>query len=138
MTEIKKITKISLLLYGIVNLLYGPMALFLPDFFIGLGVITPTTNPYTLRFGGATLLGIAIFAFLILIKKGWEWEKIKFGYEFMYYLLVANLILEPTKLLFGTPSFMLISQTIMDIIIMSALLVLGIYSYFKQRELMGQ
>ncbi len=134
MTEIKKITKISLLAYGIVNLLYGPMALFLPSFFVGLGVTTPTTNPYILRFAGATLLGVAIFAFLILIKKDWEWEKIKFGYEILYYLLIANLILEPTKLAFGTPTPIMISQTMMDIIIMSALLVLGVYSYFKQRK----
>ncbi|UCC19568.1 MAG: hypothetical protein JSV62_15950 [Promethearchaeota archaeon] len=134
MTEIKKITKISLLAYGIVNIIYGPIALFLPDFFINLGVITSATNPYTLRFGGATLLGIAIFAFLILIKKEWEWEKIKLAYEFLYYLLIANIILEPTKLAFGTPSSMMIFQTIMDIIIMVALLVLGVYSYIKQRE----
>ena len=118
MTEIKKITKISLLAYGIVNVLYGPMFLFLPEFFIIFGVTTPTTNPYILRFGGATLLGIAIFAFLILIKKEWEWEKVKLAYEFMYYLLIVNIILEPTKLTFGTPSTLMISQTFMDLIIM--------------------
>lgn len=134
MTEIKKITKISLLAYGIVNILYGPIALFLPDFFINLGVMTSETNPYILRFGGATLLGISIFSFIILIKKDWEWEKIKLAYEFLYYLLIANIILEPTKLAFGTPSSLMIFQTIMDLIIMAVLLVLGVYSYIKQRE----
>ena len=134
MTEIKKITKIALLAYGIVNIIYGPMALFLPGFFVNLGIITPTTNPYSLRFGGGTLLGISIFAFLILIKKDWEWEKIKLAYEFLYYLLIMNIILEPTKLAFGTPTSLMISQTIMDIIIMSILLVLGVYSYIKQRR----
>ena len=133
MTELKKITKISLLAYGIVNILYGPMFLFFPEFFIGLGVITPTTNPYIMRFGGATLLGIAIFSFLIIIKK-WEWERVKLAYEFLYYLLIVNIILEPTKLLFGTPSELMISQTIMDIVIMGVLLVLGIYSYIKQQK----
>ncbi|MFW9878275.1 MAG: hypothetical protein ACFFG0_34775 [Candidatus Thorarchaeota archaeon] len=134
MTEIKKITKIALLAYGIVNIIYGPMALFLPYFFVNLGIITPTTNPYSLRFGGGTLLGISIFAFLILIKKGWEWEKIKLAYEFLYYLLTMNIILEPTKLAFGTPTSLMIFQTIMDIIIMAILLVLGVYSYIKQRR----
>ncbi|MFW9999074.1 MAG: hypothetical protein ACFE9Q_10550 [Candidatus Hodarchaeota archaeon] len=134
MTEIKKLTKISLLAVGIVNILYGPMLLFLPNLFINLGVITPTTNPYILRFGGATLLGMAIFAFVILIKKDWEWEKVKLAYAFLYYLLIANIILEPTKLVFSIPTNMMISQTIMDLIIMSVLLVLGVYSYIKQRE----
>ena len=69
MTEIKKITKIALLAYGIVNLIYGPISLFFPEFFIGLGVTTAETNPYALRFGGATLLGIAIFSILIALKK---------------------------------------------------------------------
>jgi hypothetical protein len=134
MTEIKKITKISLLAYAIVNIIYGPIGIFFPDFFITLGVSTPTTNPYILRFMGATLLGISIFAFIILIKKDWEWEKIKLAYEFLYYLLIVNIILEPTKLAFGTPTSLMISQTIMDIIIMVALLALGVYSYIKQRE----
>jgi len=134
MTEIKKITKISLLAYGIVNIIYGPLGIFFPDFGIILGITTPTTNPYVLRFMGATLLGISIFAFIILIKKDWEWEKIKFAYEFLYYLLIANIILEPTKLAFGTPTSLMISQTIMDMIIMVALLVLGVYSYIKQRD----
>lgn len=134
MTEVKKITKIALLAYGIVNILYGPMGLFFPDFFITLGVTTPTTNPYVLRFMGATLLGISIFCFLIVIKKDWEWEKINLAYEFLYYLLIANIILEPTKLLFGTPTGLMISQTIMDLVIMGILLVLGVYAYIKQRE----
>ena len=130
MTEIKKITKIALLAYGIVNILYGPMGLFFP---VPL-FIPATTNPFNVRYNGATLLGIAIFAFLILIKKDREWENVKLIYEFLYYLLIAMIILEPTRLAFGTPTTMMISQTIMDLIIMSALLVLGVYSYIKQRE----
>ncbi len=130
MTEIKKITKISLLAYGIVNILYGPMAIFLP---VPL-FIPATTNPFNVRYNGATLLGIAIFAFLILIRKNREWENVKLIYEFLYYLLIAMIILEPTRLLFPTPTPMMISQTIMDMIIMVALLVLGVYSYIKQRE----
>jgi len=134
MTEIKKITKIALLAYGIVNLIYGPISLFFPEFFIGLGVTTAETNPYALRFGGATLLGIAIFSILIALKKNWEWEKVKLAYVFLYYLLIANIIIEPTKLLFGTPSVLMISQTLMDIIIMVVLFILGVYSYIKQKK----
>jgi hypothetical protein len=48
--------------------------------------------------------------------------------------LVAMIILEPTRLLFGTPTEMMIMQTIMDMIIMLVLLVLGVISYIKQRR----
>jgi hypothetical protein len=130
MTEIKKITKISLLLYGIVNIIYGPMGLFFP---VPL-FIDSTTNPFNVRYSGATLLGIALFCFLILLKKNQEWENIKLLYEYLYYLLVAMIILEPTRLLFGTPTEMMIMQTIMDMIIMLVLLVLGVISYIKQRR----
>jgi hypothetical protein len=129
MTEIKKITKISLLAYGIVNILYGPMAIFFP---VPL-FIPSTTNPFNVRYNGATLLGIAVFAFLILLKKDREWENIKLVYEFLYYLLIAMIILEPTRLLFPTLTPTMISQTILDMIIMSVLLILGVYSYIKQR-----
>jgi hypothetical protein len=129
MTEIKKLTKIALLAYGIVNIIYGPMGIFFP---VPL-FIPPTTNPFNVRYNGAVLLGIAIFSFLILIRKGWDWERIKLAYEFLYYLLIAMMILEPTRLLFPTPTPMMISQTIMDMIIMSALFVLGLIAYLKQR-----
>ena len=130
MTEIKKITKISLLLYGIVNIIYGPVGLLFP---VPL-FIDSTTNPFNVRYNAATLLGIAIFCFLILLKKKREWENVKLLYEYLYYLLVAMMILEPTRLLFGIPTEMMIMQTIMDMIIMSVLLVLGVYSYIKQRR----
>lgn len=130
MTEIKKITKIALLAYGIVNIIYGPVGLLFP---VPL-FITATTNPFNVRYNGATLLGIAIFCFLILLKKNRQWENIKLLYGFLYYLLVAMIILEPTRLLFGTPTDMMIMQTIMDEIIMWALLVLGVYSYIKQKR----
>lgn len=135
MTEIKKITKVSLLIYGIVNIIYGPMALFFPNFFIDLGIWSPAIVPYSLRFGGATLLGIAIFCFIIVFRKNLEWEKAKLTYEFLYYLLILNLILEPEKLIYGTPTDLIVMQTIMDIIIMGAILVLGVFSYIKQRSL---
>jgi hypothetical protein len=129
LTEVKKITKIALLAYGIVNIIYGPMGLLFPSPLF----VPPTTNPFNVRFQAATLLGIAIFCFLILIKKDREWESIKLLYGYLYYLLVAMMILEPTRLLFGTPTEMMISQTIMDMIIMSVLLVLGVYAYIKQQ-----
>ena len=129
MTEIKKITKIALLAYGIVNIIYGPVGLLFPSPLF----VPSTTNPFNVRYQAATLLGIAIFCFLILIKKDREWENIKLLYGYLYYLLVAMIILEPTRLLFGTPTEMMISQTIMDMIIMSVLLILGVISYIKQK-----
>ena len=65
-----------------------------------------------------------------------EWEQIKFGYEFLYYLVIMNIVVEGGigLLMASTATPAAISQVVMDLILMSVVLVLGVYSYFKQRS----
>jgi hypothetical protein len=135
MTEIKKITKISILAYGIVCLLFAVMLIFFLDLWL-VAVNMPTwLNEFHPRGFGGALLIVVVFAILVLINKDWDWEKIKVAYLVLYLWLPINIIMEVsvTAIYAPTLSNELISQLIMDVIIMSVLLVLGIYSYMKQR-----
>ncbi len=136
MTEIKKITKISILAYGIVCLIFAVMLIFFLDFWIAAVNMPTWLNQFHPRGFGGALLVVVIFALLVLINKDWDWEKIKFGYELMYLWLPINIIMEVSvgALYAPTLSNELLSQLIMDVILMSILLVLGVYSYIKQRS----
>ena len=136
MTEIKKITKISILAYGIVCLIFAVMLIFFLDFWIAAVNMPTWLNQFHPRGFGGALLVVVIFALLVLINKDWDWEKIKFGYELMYLWLPINIIMEVSvsALYAPTLSTEILSQVIMDVILMSILLVLGVYSYIKQRS----
>ncbi|MFW9839137.1 MAG: hypothetical protein ACFFE7_16600 [Candidatus Thorarchaeota archaeon] len=131
MTEIKTITKVALLAYGIVCLLYGFLGIFFTSM---MEPMLGPMDPFQPRLFGGVLIVIAIYAFLIIFKKDWEWENVKFGYLVLYSLLVSTIIMEGsvTALLFPTLSAEAIGMHVMDLIIMPVLLILGIYSYLKQ------
>jgi len=131
MTEIKKLTKIVLLVDAILWFIFGILLTFLYDM-----TMNPEgwTNPYLPRmFGGVNLLS-AIFAILMLRKK--EWEEIKLTFEYLIGLLLSTLIIEVAVLAtlgstFGAQGIQLGSMTI---IVEAVLLTLGIISYIKQRS----
>jgi len=132
MTEILKITKISLIAYAIVNFMFGILLLFLTDIF--LNPLTGWTNPLSPRnIGGIFLLG-AIFAVILLRKK--EWEEIKLTYAFMFSFFIMTIPIEflVVVVLGSTLNAATISQNIMDLIVMSVLFVLGVFSYIKQEH----
>jgi len=135
MTEIKKITKISILAYGIVCLLFAVMLIFFLDFWIAMVNMPTWLNQFHPRGFGGALLIVILFALLVLFNKDWDWEKIEVAYLVLYSWLPINITLEVlvTAIYFPTLSNELISQIVMDVILMSTLLVLGIYSYMKQR-----
>ncbi|KKN42762.1 hypothetical protein LCGC14_0710050 [marine sediment metagenome] len=136
MTEIKKITKISILAYGIVCLIFAIMLIFLLDFWIAAVNMPTWLNEFHPRGFGGALLVVVFFAIFVLFNKDWEWEKIKVAYLVVYSWLPINIIMEVsvTAIFLPTLSNELLSQIIMDVILMSILLVLGVYSYIKQRE----
>lgn len=136
MTEIKKLTKIAILAYGIVSLIFAIMLIFLLDFWIAAVNMPTWLNEFHPRGFGGALLVVVFFALLVLFNKDWDWEKIKVAYVVVYTWLPINIIMEVsvTAIFLPTLSNELLSQIIMDTILMSILLVLGVYSYIKQRE----
>jgi uncharacterized membrane protein len=134
MTEIKTITKISLLVYGLVCTLYGVLTVFMTEMILTiLGLPMDLIYP---RMLGGIFFTIAIFDFLILIKKDWDWEYIKFGWFLLYAMIVSCLIIEGSYFVLSYPtlSASAIGFHVQDIILMSILLILGIVSYMKQKE----
>jgi hypothetical protein len=133
MTEIKMFTKISLLIYGLVCTLYGVMTVFMTDMI--LGILGLPMDPIYPRMLGGIFFTIAIFDFLILIKKDWDWEYIKFGWFLLYAMIVSCLIIEGSYfvLWYPTLSASAIGFHIQDLLIMPILLILGIVSYMKQK-----
>ncbi|MFW9784703.1 MAG: hypothetical protein ACFFFB_20655 [Candidatus Heimdallarchaeota archaeon] len=131
MTEIKKLTKIVLLVDAIVWLLFGIMLTFLYDM-----AMNPEgwTNPYLPRmFGGINLVS-AIFALLMLRKK--EWEEIKMTFEYFMGILLSTLIIEIAVLstfgsTFGASTILMGSFTIT---VEAVLLAVAIFTYIKQRS----
>ncbi len=134
MTEIKMLTKISLLIYGLVCTLYGVLTVFMTEMMEA--TLGGPMGPLYPRMLGGIFLTIAIFNFLILIKKDWDWEYIKFGFTLLYAMILSSIIMEGsyTALLFPTLSTEAIGFHVMDLLIMPILLILGIVSYMKQKE----
>jgi len=125
------VTKISLLIYAIVCVLYGVLAIFMTDM---MEAVLGTMDPFQPRLFGGVLFVIAIFAFLMIIKKNWDWEFIKLAYIVLYALLISTIIMEGsvTILVLSTLTAAGLQMHVMDLIIMPVLLILGLYSYFKQ------
>jgi hypothetical protein len=131
MTEIKKFTKIVLLVDTIMWFLFGILLTFLYDM-----ALNPEgwTNPYLPKmFGGVNLVS-AIFAILMLRKN--EWEEIKLTFAYFIGILLSTLIIELTVYVifystFGAPWR---SQALFPMIVEAVLLILGIVTYIKQRS----
>ncbi|MHA1460698.1 MAG: hypothetical protein ACTSO8_04375 [Promethearchaeota archaeon] len=131
MTEIKKFTKIVLIVDVIMWFLFGTLLTFLYDM-----TMNPEgwTNPYLPRmFGGVNFLS-AIFAILMLRKK--EWEEIKLTFEYFIGLLLFTLIIEVTVFatLYSTFGALFQAMGLFPITVEVVLLLLGIVSYIKQRS----
>jgi hypothetical protein len=131
MTEIKKLTKISLIIYTIVTFLYGILNVFLTEIFV-----IPTSgfnDPFHTRaFGGICFLS-SIFAFILLRKN--EWEEIKVMYSYLFGLFIPTILLNIINFAIYFPVLIpgAISTLIMGLILMLILFTLGIVSYIQQR-----
>ena len=134
MTEIKKITKISIAAYAIVCLIFALMLLFFLDAWIALVNMPTWLNEFHPRGFGGALLVVVVFAILVFVNKSWDWEKIKVAFIVMYAWLPINMIIEAILILITPISNELLSQGVMDLIIEGILLALGIYSYIKQER----
>ena len=129
MTEIKKLTKIALIVDAVIFLIFGTMLVFLYDMTLNT---EGWTNPFHVRAFGGILYVAALYAVIMLLKT--DWEEIKLAYLFLFSLCVPVIIVEAALLAVLGSTFMAatVSQMIFDLIIICAKLALGIVAYMRQ------
>ena len=128
MTEIKKFTKIVILYYGIAGLLFAFLYLVLTDMQL---MIWAYNDPVTFWSLGGTMLVLAIASFLAFFKK--EWEQIKLYFEIMLMWIIGALLMNVAIVtLITLPESWIFSQ-ILDFVVLSFNLIVGLIAYVKQR-----
>ena len=129
MTEIKKLTKIALIVDAVIFLIFGTMQVFLYDMTLNY---EGWTDPFHVRAFGGILYVAAFYAIIMLLKK--DWEEIKLAYLFLFSLCVPVIIVEAALLAVLGSTFLAatVSQMIFDLIIICAKLALGIVAYMRQ------
>ena len=129
MTEIKKLTKIALIVDAVIFLIFGTMQVFLYDMTLNY---EGWTDPFHVRAFGGILYVAAFYAVIMLLKK--DWEEIKLAYLFLFSLCVPVIIVEAALLAVLGSTFLAatVSQMIFDLIIICAKLALGIVAYLRQ------
>jgi len=131
MTEIKKITKIALLWYGVAGILFAFFYLVLTDLYVTM-IQWPYNDPVSFWSLGGTLLTIGIASLMASFKK--EWEEIKLFFLFSMMWILYFIIMDIVSIaLLGLPDMALMSQ-ITNIILLTFNLVLGIFCIMKQRS----
>ena len=131
MTEIKKITKIALLWYGVAGILFSLIYLVLTDLYVAM-IQWPYNDPVMFWSLGGTLLVIGIASLMAFFKKEWEEVKLFFLFSMMWllYVIIMNSI---SIALLGLPEMALMSM-VSNIVLLTFNLVLGIICWMKQRS----
>ena len=132
MTEIKKITKIALLWYCVAGLLFAFFFLALTDFYAWGLMQWPYNDPFAFWSLGGTMLVLSLASLMAYFKK--EWEEIKLFLELMLMWVTMMIIIDIIALaLLGLPATPMMYM-IVNIILLTFNLVLGIYCWMKQRS----
>jgi len=131
MTEIQKLTKISLLLYALAGFIFAFLYLVIPDIFIYDLTQWPFNDPIYFRLFGGTLLVLGLASLLAYFKK--EWEEIKLFFELALMWLLMVTIINFFELTMISLPVIALTNTIVDTILVAILLILGISCYMKQR-----
>ena len=132
MTEIKKITKITLLWYGVAGLLFAFMYLVISDFYFYTIVQWPYNDPVGFWISGGVMLVLGITALMAIFKK--EWEEIKLFFLFSMMWLAYMIIMDIVAIaILSFPETTLMTM-ITNIILLTFNLVLGIICWVKQRS----
>ncbi|HUW90935.1 MAG TPA: hypothetical protein VMV43_10540 [Candidatus Nanopelagicaceae bacterium] len=131
MTEIQKLTKISLLLYALAGFIFAFLYLVIPDIFIYDLTQWPFNDPIYFRLFGGTLLVLGLASLLAYFKK--EWEQIKLFFELALMWLLMVTIINFFELTMLSLPVIALANTIVDTILVAIYLILGIYCCMKQR-----
>ncbi len=135
MSDLKMLTKIALLAYGIVNLLFGIMYVLMAETLIA-SMAPPgwELNVFHPKVLGGFLVIIGVFCFLMLLNKNWYWINIKVAYMALFAFIIPMIIgqILVLALLVTTPAF--VAEMMFEIPLEAFLLILGIVGYLKQGD----
>ena len=131
MTEIQKLTKISLLLNVLAGLIFAFLYLVIPDIYIYGLTQWPFNDPIYFRLFGGTLLVLGLVSLMAYFKK--EWEEIKLLYELSVMWLLMVTIINIFELALLPLPAMALTNSIFVTILVAIYLILGIYCWMKQR-----
>lgn len=132
MTEIKKITKITLIWYGVAGILFALLYIVLTDFYI-FGIMQwPHDDLVSLWLSGSTMLFMGIASLLAVFKKDWNEIKLFFLFAIMWLIgpIIINIVAITVLSFPETPRM----SMMMNIVILLFNLVLGVISWIKQRS----
>jgi hypothetical protein len=132
MTEIQKLTKISLLLDVLAGFIFAFLYLVIPEIYIYGLTQWPFNDPIYFRMFGGTLLVLGIASLMAYFKK--EWEEVKLLYELALMWITIVLIINIVELVLLPLPVMSITNTIVNSILLVIYLILGIYCWMKQRS----
>ena len=132
MTEIQKLTKISLLLNVLAGLIFAFLYLVIPDIYIYGLTQWPFNDPIYFRLFGGTLLVLGLVSLMAYFKK--DWEEIKLLYELSVMWLLMVTIINIFELALLPLPAMALTNSIFVTILVAIYLILGIYCWLKQRS----
>ena len=132
MTEIKKITKIALIWYGVAGLLFAFMYLVISDFYFYTIVQWPYNDPVSFWITGGIMLVLGITSIMAIFKKEWEEIRLFFLFSMMWlaYMIIMNIVAVAILSFPETPLMTMVT----NIILLTFNLVLGIICWMKQRS----
>ncbi len=131
MTEIQKLTKISLLLDVLASFIFAFLYLVIPDIYIYDLTQWPFNDPIYFRLFGGTLLVLGLASLMAYFKK--EWEEVKLLYELALMWLGMVTIINIFELVMLPLPVMSLTNTLVNTILVAVFLILGIYCWMKQR-----
>ena len=132
MTEIKKITKITLLWFGIAGLLFAFMYLVITDFYAYTIMQWPYNDPVSFWSLGGSMLVLGITSLMAIFKKEWEEIKLFFLFSMMWlaYMIIMNIVAIVILSFPETPLMTMVT----NIILLTFNLVLASICWIKQRS----
>lgn len=131
MTEIQKLTKITLLLDALAGFIFAFLYLVIPDIFIYGLTQWPFNDPVYFRYFGGTLLLLGLVSLIAYFKK--EWEEVKLFFEFALLFILMIVIMSSLELALLTLPVITFMNSLFSTILVIIYLVLGTYCWMKQR-----
>ena len=92
MTEVKKLTKIALLAYGIACLLFGILYVLMAETLTATLFPGWEVNVFHPKVLGGFLVVIGFFDLLMIFNKRWDWENIKVAHMALFAFIVPMIV----------------------------------------------